>query len=119
MHQVYEPRVGDFDVRLFLSLTQADAYNPLIVGTSKFALPSEDVASAVSLPSSSRAGLANALWCILTVAANGERTCWSRITRLRSLSFDPLVLVDYKWVLHSPAELVARGLRFFSISRRC
>lgn len=48
--QVYEPRVGDFDVRLFLSLTQADAYNPLIVGTSMFALPSEDVASAVSLP---------------------------------------------------------------------
>ena len=47
--QVYEPRVGDFDVRLFLSLTQADAYNPLIVGTSKFALPSEDVASEVSL----------------------------------------------------------------------
>jgi len=49
--QVYEPRVGDFDVRLFLSLAQADAYNPLIVGTSKFALPSEDAASTVSLPS--------------------------------------------------------------------
>lgn len=45
--QVYEPRVGDFDIRLFLSLTQADGYNPLIVGTSKFSLPSEEVAMEV------------------------------------------------------------------------
>ncbi|CAM9185382.1 unnamed protein product [Ectocarpus fasciculatus] len=56
---VYEPRVGDFDVRLFLSLTQADAYNPLIVGTSKFALPSEDVASALALTATDAHSAAN------------------------------------------------------------
>lgn len=83
--QVYEPRVGDFDVRLFLSLTQADAYNPLIVGTSKFALPSEDVASEVSLPSSSSTPACRLLCVtdILTaVKSRGEYTYWGRNHRV-------------------------------------
>ncbi|CAN0035910.1 unnamed protein product, partial [Discosporangium mesarthrocarpum] len=47
-----EPRVEDFNVRLFLSLTQADGYNPLHVGTSVFMLPSDGVAQECCSPCS-------------------------------------------------------------------
>ena len=38
-----EPRVGDFNVRTFLSITQLDGYNPLTVATAMFTIPEEDL----------------------------------------------------------------------------
>ncbi|CAM9215932.1 unnamed protein product, partial [Chrysoparadoxa australica] len=36
---MFEPRVGDFNIRTFLSLMQADGYNPLTVNTALFSVP--------------------------------------------------------------------------------
>jgi hypothetical protein len=40
--QLLDPRVGDFNVRTFLSLVQADGYNPLNVATSQFLIRDHD-----------------------------------------------------------------------------
>jgi hypothetical protein len=40
--QLLDPRVGDFNVRTFLSLVQADGYNPLNVATSQFLIRDQD-----------------------------------------------------------------------------
>jgi hypothetical protein len=37
----FAPRVGDFNIRLFMSLIQADGYNPLVVRGTTFHLPPE------------------------------------------------------------------------------
>jgi hypothetical protein len=41
------PVVGDFNVRMFLSLVQADGYNPLTVATTNFKVPSQHVSALV------------------------------------------------------------------------
>lgn len=38
---LFEPRVGDFNVRAFMSLLQADGYNPLVIHGSTFTLSAE------------------------------------------------------------------------------
>eukprot|EP00968_Pinguiococcus_pyrenoidosus_P001920 scaffold97_cov261-Pinguiococcus_pyrenoidosus.AAC.11 len=38
----FDPRVGDFNVRTFLSLMQLDGYNPLTVPTAMFKIPTQD-----------------------------------------------------------------------------
>ena len=43
----HTPVVGDFDLRMFLSLVQADGYNPLTVAATLFHIPSDDVDSLV------------------------------------------------------------------------
>lgn len=37
----FEPRVGDFNIRVFTSLIQSDGYNPLVVQGAAFSLPAE------------------------------------------------------------------------------
>lgn len=37
----FEPRVGDFNIRVFTSLIQSDGYNPLVVQGASFRLPAE------------------------------------------------------------------------------
>jgi hypothetical protein len=37
----HTPQVGDFNVRLFLSFVQADAYNPLTVASTNFKIPAD------------------------------------------------------------------------------
>lgn len=46
---VHTPRVGDFDVRMFLSLVQADGYNPLTVASTLFRVPKNEVDQLVGL----------------------------------------------------------------------
>lgn len=41
------PVVGDFNVRMFLSLCQADAYNPLTVATTNFKVPVDKISDLV------------------------------------------------------------------------
>jgi hypothetical protein len=41
------PVVGDFNVRMFLSFVQADAYNPLTVATTNFKIPADKIDSLV------------------------------------------------------------------------
>ncbi len=41
----FNPRVGDFNVRMFMSLIQADGYNPLVTQGSTFTLTSEQQAA--------------------------------------------------------------------------
>jgi hypothetical protein len=38
---LFEPRVGDFNIRSFMSLIQADGYNPLVIQGSTFTLSNE------------------------------------------------------------------------------
>ncbi|MEJ5225460.1 MAG: hypothetical protein WHV44_13470, partial [Anaerolineales bacterium] len=38
---LFEPRVGDFNIRTFASLIQSDGYNPLVVQGTAFSLPAE------------------------------------------------------------------------------
>jgi hypothetical protein len=45
----FEPRVGDFNLRTFMSLIQADGYNPLAVLGSTFTLAAEQRAKALRL----------------------------------------------------------------------
>ena len=40
----FNPTVGDFNIRVFMSLIQADGYNPLVVEGSRFTVPPEMVA---------------------------------------------------------------------------
>lgn len=35
----FQPRAGEFNIRLFMSLIQADGYNPLVINGVKFSLP--------------------------------------------------------------------------------
>lgn len=44
----FEPRVGDFSIRQFVSLIQADGYNPLVVQGTTFTLPQEKRAEFLS-----------------------------------------------------------------------
>ncbi len=44
-----EPKVGDFNVLTFLSLIQADGYNPLAVEGSRFSLPTEHRSAVLAL----------------------------------------------------------------------
>jgi hypothetical protein len=46
---LFNPKVGDFDVLAFLSLIQADGYNPLIVNGSQFMVPHAWRASILAL----------------------------------------------------------------------
>ena len=45
---LFEPRVDDFNVRFFMSLLQADGYNPLAVQGSTFTLPAAQRAAALN-----------------------------------------------------------------------
>ena len=40
----FVPEAGEFNIRLFMSLIQADGYNPLVINGLKFTLPSDQVA---------------------------------------------------------------------------
>lgn len=44
----FEPRVADFNIRMFTSLIQADGYNPLIVQGTTFSLPAEKRAAVLA-----------------------------------------------------------------------
>ncbi len=46
---LFEPRVGDFNVRAFMSLIQADGYNPLVIQGSTFTLPDDQRAAILKL----------------------------------------------------------------------
>ncbi|HTP07469.1 MAG TPA: cellobiose phosphorylase, partial [Anaerolineae bacterium] len=52
---LFEPRVGDFNIRSFMSLIQADGYNPLVIQGSSFTLSAEQRAvvlkQAIPMPS--------------------------------------------------------------------
>ena len=48
MDVMLSPEVGDFNVRMFLSLIQADGYNPLTVATTNFKIPSQSVSSVMN-----------------------------------------------------------------------
>jgi hypothetical protein len=48
MDVMLSPEVGDFNVRMFLSLIQADGYNPLTVATTNFKIPSQSVLSVMN-----------------------------------------------------------------------
>ena len=41
----FEPRVADFNIRMFTSLIQSDGYNPLVVQGTTFSLPPEKLAT--------------------------------------------------------------------------
>lgn len=45
---LHTPAVGDFNLRMFLSYVQADAYNPLTVASTNFKVPTEKLADLVS-----------------------------------------------------------------------
>ncbi len=45
---LFEPRVGDFNVRAFMSLMQADGYNPLVIQGSTFTLSDDQRAAVLS-----------------------------------------------------------------------
>jgi hypothetical protein len=47
MDVMLSPVVGDFNVRMFLSLVQADGYNPLTVATTNFKVPSQHITALV------------------------------------------------------------------------
>ena len=46
---LFEPRVGDFNVRAFMSLIQADGYNPLVIQGSTFTLAADRRAAVLSI----------------------------------------------------------------------
>jgi hypothetical protein len=45
----FNPEVGDFNIRAFMSLIQLDGYNPLVVQGSHFTVPSEKLAGLLTL----------------------------------------------------------------------
>ncbi len=46
---LFEPRVGDFNVRSFLGLIQTDGYNPLVIQGQRFTLPPQHHAEVLAL----------------------------------------------------------------------
>lgn len=49
---LFEPRVGDHNIRTFLNLIQLDGYNPLVLQGTSFTLPMEDQANLLELTDS-------------------------------------------------------------------